>query len=101
MTDPTLPPKSPLPIQGKPDTPAFGCLVYVCKNETGGVHARVANLAGLEIDAASERDALGKLVPVFRSKVAALLEAGEEIPWLDPPSPKRDDEQKRFLPVHL
>lgn len=89
-----------LPIGDTPKPPAFGCVVYI-RNADGGVTARVANLDGLEVRAANEREALGRLVPLFRAKVSEMTEQGTEIPWIEPPSPKRDDEQRRFLPVHL
>ena len=82
------------------EVPTFGCVVYVSKIERG-VQARVANLAGLEVVGASERDALSKLVPAFKKAVTEYLMAKEEIPWVDPPSPMQSDEQKRFIPVHL
>lgn len=88
-----------LPIGADP--PAFGCVIYLSRRDSGGVHARVANLEGLAIDAADERSALGKLVPMFRERLAAFVEKGEEIPWIKPPSQKLDGETKRFLPVHL
>ncbi len=92
-------PDSPqLPIGEKP--PAFGCLVYIKKTKAG-VTARVANLDGIEIEASDERAALGKIVPAFRAKVAEQMESGGDVAWIDPPSAKADDEQKRFLPVHL
>lgn len=89
-----------LPIDDSPKPPAFGCIVYVRKTATG-VSARVANLNGLVIESANEREALGKLVPLFREKVAQMTEQGVEIPWIDPPVSKEEDEQRRFLPVHL
>lgn len=92
--------KRPDPL--KPvDVPVFSCIAYVSKNPTGGVHIRVANLAGLECDAASEREALSKLVPQFKQRVVELTASKTPIPWMEPPSPQADGEQVRLIPVHL
>ena len=80
--------------------PAFTCLVYV-STVAGRVNARVANLDGIQASGSSERDCLGKVVPAFKARVAELLGNGEEIPWIDPPLPIADGEQKRIVPVHL
>lgn len=80
--------------------PAFTCLVYISQ-DSGQVSARVANLAGIEASGSSERDVLGKIVPAFKKRVAELIRDDKEIPWIDPPEPVRDNEQKRIVPVHL
>ncbi|QDT05614.1 hypothetical protein K227x_40150 [Rubripirellula lacrimiformis] len=110
MTDQDPSPKQPpspspsgsLPIGEQPaDVPSFGCIVYVRSNPTGGVVARVANLPGITVEAATERAALSKLVPQFKQAVQSHLAAGDAVPWIDPPSPIVEGEQKRFLPTHL
>lgn len=83
------------------DVPVFSCLVYVSPAAGGGVRARVANLAGFECTAASERAALSKLVPAFKQRVGELMQNKTPIPWIDPPSPAEAGEQTRFIPVHL
>lgn len=83
------------------EVPVFSCIAYLSQKQASGVHARVANLAGLECDAASEREALSKLVPQFKQRVAELTASKKPIPWIEPPSPKQDDEQVRLIPVHL
>ena len=84
-----------------PEVPSFGCLVYVQSLPGGRVKARVANLAGIEIEAASERDALTKVVPQFKKMIQDHMQSQTTIPWIDPPSPINEGEQKRFLPTHL
>ena len=94
--------KSKLEITGDaaPNVPTFACIVYVSKCAEG-TRARVANLPDLNSVGASERDALSQIIPAFKKRVGELLTAGEEIPWIDPPSPMEQGEQKRFVPVHL
>ena len=102
MSDnPSNQPKHDLSDQVAPiSVPTFACIVYV-SNSNAGVRARVANLAGIECEAASEREALGKIVPAFKQRVAQLTKDETPIPWIEPPSPIEPDEQKRFIPVHL
>ncbi len=91
-----------LPFESPSATvPTFGCIVYVSSSIDGRVRARVANLCGLAVEAATERDALSQLVPLFRQHVRSRLESGGAIEWIEPPLPIGDGEKKRFLPVHL
>ncbi|MFP6614400.1 MAG: NAD(P)H-binding protein [Pirellulales bacterium] len=83
------------------DVPVFGCIVYVSSDDRGGVRARVANLAGLDCTATTEREALAKIVPAFKQRIAELLQSKAAIPWIDPPVLLESDERKRFIPVHL
>ncbi len=86
----------------KPDVPVFSCVVYVSPVDGGGgVRARVANLAGLESSAVSERKALAKIVRAFKEHVGELLRSQTPIPWIEPPASPDPGEQKRFIPVHL
>jgi hypothetical protein len=81
--------------------PAFGCVVYVADVAGGGVRARVANLAGIEATADSERGALAKIVPAFKARVAEALARGEPIGWIEPVPEPEPGERRRFVPVHL
>lgn len=83
-----------------PDVPVFACIVYVSKVE-GGVRARVANLAGIEVTAANERMAIGHVVTVFKQRVADMHRQNETIPWISPPAPIESGEQQRYVPAHL
>jgi hypothetical protein len=83
------------------NVPVFSCIVYVSPNAGGGVRARVANLPDLESTAASEREALAKIVRAFKERVGELLLNGSPIPWIEPPVPVAHGEQQRFIPVHL
>ena len=83
------------------DVPVFNCLVYVGPLPDGGVRARVANLAGLQVDASNERQALSRIVPVFKQRVSEFMNAQSAIPWIEPPLDPEPAEQTRFIPVHL
>ena len=83
------------------DVPVFDCIVYVSPDADGGVRARVANLPGLECTAASEREALRKLVAAFKQRVSELTQSETPIPWIEPPAPAESEETQRFIPVHL
>ena len=96
-----LPPSLEISGDSKPHVPAFTCIVYVRKNDDATVSGRVANLAGIEVSGASERDVLGKLTREFKSRVFKMLEARQEIPWINPPQPPLENEQVRSIPTHL
>ena len=81
--------------------PVFGCTVYISTGASGGVRARVANLAGIECTAASEREALGAIVAAFKKRISELMQGDAPIPWIEPPVAAEPDEQQRFIPVHL
>jgi hypothetical protein len=51
--------------------------------------------------AASEREALAKLIPEFKQRVGEFLGTGAPIPWIEPTPPVEPGEQVRFAPVHL
>ncbi|MEM6979444.1 MAG: hypothetical protein AAF539_07210 [Planctomycetota bacterium] len=93
--------KHSLPIDSGEPPPSFGCLIYLRHIDNGGVHARIANLSGVEVSAPDERAALSKIVPMFRQKMAEAAENGTSL-QLDPEPPPPDaGEIRRFLPVHL
>lgn len=97
-------PKAGLHIHGEgsgAEVPTFSCIAYVSRNPSGGVSARTANLEGIECTGATEREALGKLVEVFKEEVRYHHQAGHEVPWIDPPVDMEPDEQRRIIPVHL
>ena len=83
------------------DVPVFDCLVYVIRQADGSVRARLANLVGFEVTAASEGAAFAKLIPDLRRRLAEYLESPDPIPWLKEPAPLEPGEQRRFVPVHL
>ncbi|HWC90499.1 MAG TPA: hypothetical protein VG433_12615 [Pirellulales bacterium] len=82
------------------DIPVFSCIVYVSRVD-GGVRARVANLPDLACTAASEREALAKVVAAFKQCVGELLRSATAIPWVEPPAAAEAGEQRRLLAVHL
>jgi len=85
----------------RPVVPTFACLVYVSQTDDGKVNARVANLDGFELTAATERDALLRVSKQFKAHVVQKTEAGETIDWIDPVPPASENEKVRSIPVHL
>jgi len=103
MNVPDPPNSSNLDITGdqRPAAPTFACLIYTARTDDGKVNARVANLAGFEMVAATERDALLRISKRFKAHVLQKTEAGETIAWIDPPLPPAENEKVRSIPVHL
>jgi hypothetical protein len=90
----------------KPTVPVFSCIVYVCKTADGTISGRVANLAGSdsgEIRASgnSERDVLLIMTREFKLRVLKLYGENQKIAWIVPLQPPLENEQVRFVPVHL
>ena len=81
--------------------PVFNCIVYLSKITDDRVSVRVANLPSLECTGANEREALTRIVTLFKQQVAELTQNQQPIPWIDPPPPAESNEQTRFIPVHL
>lgn len=82
------------------NVPVFNCVVYL-SHQDGQVHARVANLHGLELVGSDERDALTRTVTAFKEQVRSAMESKTEIDWIDPIPEPTEGEQRRFIPVHL
>ena len=93
-------PQVPSPPMAQVDVPAFPCIVHLDVQD-GIYRGRVANLAGIEAVASSEREMLGKIVPIFKRTVAEIHERGDSIPWITPVPEPKPTEIKRFIPVHL
>lgn len=98
--DPT-PPNDVHALKQPAEVPVFNCIVYVSRNMEGGVRARVGNVTGLACTAMSEREALANIIRAFKQHLTGLLQSGDPIVWVDPPSRREPDEQERFIAVHL
>ena len=89
--------------QGKPPAavPVFNCVVHVAPRSAEGiVVARVVNLAGIEAQGCSEREALAQAVAAFKTAVAGYHARGEAIPFVS--SAKLAlGETERLIAVHL
>lgn len=84
------------------DVPVFNCVVNVAQpNAEGIVVARVANLAGMEARGKTEREALSKIVAVFKAEMKRLHTAGAPVPWVDPVAKPGPNESQRLIAVHL
>jgi hypothetical protein len=81
--------------------PVFNCIVYVSPKAEGGMRARVANLPGIERTAATEREALSKVISAFKQSVSELIKTSQQIPWIEPIAAAESGELQRFIPVHL
>ena len=103
MNKPENDPANPLNITGEqsPAVPTFACQIYIAKTDDGRVKARVANLSGFELTAATERDALLRISKQFKAHVVEQTAAGATIPWIDPPLRAEEGEVVRSIPVHL
>ncbi len=91
-------PAESLPLVSPP--PTFNCHVYLIRLDDGRIEAQVANLAGISLIAENERSALQQVVAAFKTRVATLHAAGEEIPWREPVA-LPTGASERFLAVHL
>jgi hypothetical protein len=84
------------------NVPVFNCVAYVAPLDADGmVVATVANLAGIAGRGRSEREALAQVVPQFKAAVARYHQAGEPIPWIDPPVACPPGHVQRLIAVHL
>jgi len=84
------------------NVPVFNCVVNVAPSDAdGGVVATVANLHGLVGRGRSEREALAQVVPQFKAAVGRYHQAGEAIPWIDPPAECPAGHAQRLIAVHL
>lgn len=82
--------------------PVYNCRVIVSSADAAGnVRVRAAELAGLEILAASQREALQKLVPEFKRRLSDYAAKSEEIPWMKPGEAPQPGERELFIAVHL
>ena len=103
MNKPESKQSNPLNITGeqRPAVPTFACLIYIAKTDDGRVKARVANLSGFELTAATERDALLRISKQFKAHVVQKTTDGETIAWIEPPLSAKEGEAVRSIPVHL
>lgn len=91
-----------MPDSSASEVPVYNCIVLVQRTPSDAtVSARVANLDGIHVSGASERDVLRSAVDAFREKVKSHRNAGETIPFRESPLSPEADEQQRFVPVHL
>ena len=91
----------PLSETSGPRVPTFACLVYLSQDQSGAWVARVANLDGLQVTAATPRDAMARVCRQFKERVRTAYAAGETIDWIEPPEDPLAGELVRSIPVHL
>jgi len=87
---------------GPGSVPVYNCIVILTRDaQTGKTQGKVANVAGIDGAASSERDLLFLLTRKFRELLQTCSRENRPIPWLDPPATPGPGEQQRFIPIHL
>ena len=96
---------NPLPLVSAHEIspiPTFSCHVILTPPQNGKpFQGRTANLEGIQVEAATERDVLMAIMERFRTEVRKHTESGQEIPFVDPPEEPGAGELVRFIPIHL
>ena len=80
--------------------PVYNCRVWLCGAE-GTFVARAAELADIEAEGRSQREALQKIVALFKETIARHRAADEPIPWLVVPHSGEEGEREFWVAVHL
>lgn len=105
MTDANQTDSTSLPLfdgHGQANVPVFDCHVILSFSDAPQtVTARVAKLPGIIGTGGTERDALLDVVRKFKEQMQAYVDKNETPPWLDAALTPSDDEQERWIPVHL
>jgi hypothetical protein len=106
MSDQQQPPKShELPLveeSASAPVAVFDCRVILSPpDDRGTIAARCATLPSVTATGPDERQTLRAIVEAFKVQVQTHLEAGEPIPWADPPETPQEGEAQRWIPVHL
>lgn len=95
----------PLPLIPDSDdssVPVYSCQIILSQPDADQqIVGRVANLGGISVSGATERDVLMQITKIFRAQVTTLREEKMPIPWIDPPEEPGPGESVRFLPIHL
>ncbi len=82
--------------------PVFDCQVILSAPDSSGqLTGRVAALPDVTASGPTERDVLIRIVSEFKARLRQHLEADEPIPWLAEPETPGENEQQRWIPVHL
>ncbi|MFT5528069.1 MAG: hypothetical protein ACI9G1_005486 [Pirellulaceae bacterium] len=80
--------------------PVFSCQILI-SHDSGKVVAESANIAGISATAKNEREALRTVVEELKSRLKEYQDRGETIPWLDPATKPSDQQQVRWMALHL
>lgn len=95
-------PENRIKVVSEPEAiPVYNCSVIISRLDNGQIHGQVANLDGIEVSAVTEREILQQIVTQFKTTIGKYVEAGQEIPWLDPPRAAAPDQVEKLIPVHL
>ena len=97
--------QNPLPQFSVSDcnpVPVFNCHVIVNKSDQNGrFFGRVANLADITAEGATERDVLQAIAKKFKNVVQEYSQAPQSVPFAEQPDTPKAGEVERFIPVHL
>ena len=81
--------------------PVYNCPIIISRLDNGQLHGQVASLDGIESQATTEREVLEQIVSQFKKAIGRYLQAGVEIPWVDPARAPVSGQVERHIPVHL
>jgi hypothetical protein len=82
--------------------PVYNCPAYISRPDASGqVNVRCATLPEVTAFGTNQREALGRLVLLFKQTVVGYRTAGLEIPWQEPPLSAEAGESSVYIAVHL
>lgn len=87
---------------GPGTVPVFNCVVILSPvPDSSRLRGRVANLGEIFAEGNTERDVLIQLTKKFKAVVQEYVQNKSDIPWVNPPESPGENEQQRYIPVHL
>lgn len=82
--------------------PVYNCPAYIAPPDAEGkIYVRCATLPDVTAFGSNQREALSRLVNLFKQTIAGYRAAEIEIPWQEPPLEAKPGEQSVFIAVHL
>ena len=103
MTDPPEPSNCDTPptVRTTP-VPVYNCPAYISPPDASGrVNVRCATLPDVTAFGSNQREALGRLVHLFKQTVIGYRAAELEIPFRNPPLAAEPGESSVYIAVHL
>jgi hypothetical protein len=82
--------------------PVYNCPAFISPPDASGqVNVRCATLPDVTAFGSNQREALGRLVQLFKQTVIGYRSAELEIPFRDPPLAAEPGETSVYIAVHL